>query len=266
MIPILRSAEELSDSSTCVGDAETASVSGSDAATACSTSSESTPVPLLVVQNTFWQAPGLAVGASRRCKSLPKDLGTSSRCAVLEEDSDDDLSATPALTESPCWTPRCMHPASFGSIPPGNFVSDCWQFDDSAYFGCPIQEPTWSKVAEEDCVPPVPQHEPSCWVGFSSCKAACIVRKTFVELDEPSPPATGCRRSRSLPRSLGLPNRDEDGMLVCSDAIDLTRSSTVSLSSGSFEAPSEQSTALAEEIAASFEGRKGMSICLSNLL
>jgi hypothetical protein len=69
-----------------------------------------------------------------------------------------------------------------------------------------------------------------------------------------------------LPRSLGSPSRDEDSLSTCSDAIDLTRSAAASPSHGSFDAPSKQWTALGEEIAASFEGHKAMSICLSDLL
>ena len=139
------------------------------------------------------------------------------------------------------------------------------QHGDSVSFGCPVQEPTWSRIAEEDSMPPAPKYEPGCLVGFSSSKVASVVRKTFVELDEPSPLAKGSRRSRSLPRSLGLSNRDEDSLSTCSDAIDLSCSPAASPACGSFDAPSEQWTALGEEIAASFEGHKAMSICLSNL-
>lgn len=91
------------------------------------------------------------------------------------------------------------------------------------------------------------------------------MRKTFVELDEPSALAKGFRRSRSLPRSFGLSKPDEDNLSTCSDAIDLT-DSTVCNVCASFEAPSDQWASLAEEIAASFEGQKAMSICLSDLL
>jgi hypothetical protein len=102
-------------------------------------------------------------------------------------------------------------------------------------------------------------------VGFSSSKVASVVRKTFIELDEPRPLAKGPRRSQSLPRSLGLSSPDEDSLSICSEAIDLSCSPAASPACGSFEAPS-QWTALAEEIAASFEGHKAMSICLSDLL
>lgn len=265
MIPLLKSPEAMSDGSTCAGDEETASASGSDAATACSKGHAGARVPLLVLQNTFWQTPAPALGASRRCKSLPRDLGSCIHGRVLEADSDDDVSPTPALTESPCWTPRCVEPASFGSVPPGNFASDPWHFDGSACFGCAVPEPTWPGDAEAEALPPAPAHEPGCWAGFPGCKVASTVRKTFVELDEPSPLAKGSRRSRSLPRSLGSSDLDEDGSSTCSDAIDLT-CSAANPASSCFEAPSEQWTALAEDIAASFEGHKAMSICLSDLL
>jgi hypothetical protein len=222
-----------------------------------------------VVQNTFWRSPGSASGASRRCKSLPPDFGSINRCGrVLEDDSDDNVSPTPALTESPCWTPRCMEPASFGSVPPGNFVPDFWQFDQSVCFGCSAQGPTSSKGADQESMPPAPKHEPRCWTGLSSGKVSSVVRKTFIELDEPGPLINGSRRSRSLPRSLGLSNRDEDSLSICSDsdAIDLTCARIASPACASFEAPCEQWTALGEEIAASFQGHKAMSICLSDLL
>merc|ERR1712224_752592 len=119
------------------------------------------------------------------------------------------------------------------------------------------------RVADEESTPPAPKHEPRCWAGFSSSKVASVVRKTFVELDEPSPLAKGSRRSRSLPRSLGLSNQDDASLSSFSDAIDLTRSAAGSPACASFPAPSEQWTALAEEIAASFEGHKAMSIRLS---
>lgn len=102
-------------------------------------------------------------------------------------------------------------------------------------------------------------------MGFSSSKVASVVRKTFIELDEPRPLAKGPRRSQSLPRSLGLSSPDEDSLSICSEAIDLSCSPAASPACGSFEAPL-QWTALAEEIAASFEGHKAMSICLSDLL
>lgn len=159
-----------------------------------------------------------------------------------------------------------MEPASFGSIPPGNFVADFSQFNDSVCFSRPGQDLTWWRAAEEDSMPLAPKHEPVCWVGFSSSKVASVVRKTFIELDEPSPLAKSSRRSRSLPRSLGLSHLDEDSLSTCSDAIDLSCSPVASPACRSFEAPSEQWTALAEEIAASFEGHKAMSIRLSNLL
>jgi hypothetical protein len=264
MIPILKSVEEVSDSSTCIGDAETASASGSDVASACSAVCESAPEPLLVEQNTFWHVPCPALGASRRCKSLPRSLGCASCCAVLEG-SDDELSLTPALTESPCWTPRCMEPASVGTMPPGTFVSEFGQLIETVCYSCPVQERTWCRVAEADSMLPPPKHEPGCLVGFSSSKVASVVRKTFIELDEPRPLAKGPRRSQSLPRSLGSSSLDEDSLSICSEAIDLSCSPVASLACGSFEAPL-QWTALAEEIAASFEGHKAMSICLSDLL